>query len=276
MHCIQNIDEMRQLATSWRKDGFSIGFVPTMGALHDGHVSLIQKARENQRVIVSIFVNPRQFGANEDFSRYPRKPHEDCAICKKHGVDAVFMPHADALYQYDDGIRILAPLAMSNVLEGAIRPGHFDGVLEVLTRFFHIIQPTRAYFGRKDAQQLLIVQRMVYEWFWNLEIIGCEIIRDAHGIALSSRNAYLSDDGYRNAQKIAQSTRFLEQAIKAGECDFAKLKAKSLTILSPLEIDYFCAIDYNLKEVQTLTKHNLIVKAVRIEGVRLLDSVWIL
>lgn len=275
MYFIQNISEMKNLAQQWRKKGLDIGFVPTMGALHAGHVSLMERAKENERRVVSVFVNPRQFGANEDFSRYPRTLETDCVLCEKQGIDAVFAPNAKELYAFADGVRIVAPKPMSSVLEGAARPGHFDGVLDVLARLFHIVQPHRAYFGRKDAQQLLIVRQMVVELFWDIEIVGCPIVRDFKGLALSSRNAYLSEKGYCQALQIARATKALEDAIAKGGRDAHSLLATARAILAPLQIDYLMAVDYALNEVEILQNNaSLIVMAVIVENVRLLDNVW--
>lgn len=276
MYFIQNIAEMQNLAQQWRNEGLGIGFVPTMGALHAGHVSLMERAKENERRVVSVFVNPRQFGANEDFSRYPRMLETDCALCEKQGVDAVFAPNAKELYAFADGVQIVAPKPMSSVLEGAARPGHFDGVLDVLARLFHIVQPHKAYFGRKDAQQLLIVRQMVAELFWGIEIVGCPIVRDFKGLALSSRNAYLSEQGYYQALQIARATKALEDAIAKGNRDAHSLLASTRAILAPLQVDYLMAVDYMLNEVEILQDNaSLIVMAVIVENVRLLDNVWV-
>lgn len=276
MQFVQNIAEMKNIAQQWHKEGLDIGFVPTMGALHAGHVSLMERAKENERRVVSVFVNPRQFGANEDFSRYPRTLETDCTLCEKQGIDVVFAPNAENLYPFAEGVKIVAPKSMANVLEGAARPGHFDGVLDVLARLFHIVQPHRAYFGRKDAQQLLIVRQMVAEWFWDIEIVGCPIVRDFKGLALSSRNAYLSKKGYEQALQIARATKALEDAIAKGSRDAHSLLAMARAILAPLQIDYLIAVDELLNEVEILQNNaSLIVMAVIVEGVRLLDNVWV-
>lgn len=231
MQFIQNITEMQAIAHQWRKEGLDVGFVPTMGALHAGHLSLMEHAKENERVVVSVFVNPRQFGANEDFGRYPRTLEKDCALCEKQGVDVVFAPIAKELYAFANGVKIVAPALMASVFEGAARPGHFDGVLEVLARLFNIVQPRRAYFGRKDAQQLLIVQQMVAELFWDIEIVGCPIVRDFKGLALSSRNAYLSEQGYNQALQIARATKAIAEALAKGNNNAHSLIATAREIL---------------------------------------------
>ncbi|WP_104721587.1 pantoate--beta-alanine ligase [Helicobacter mesocricetorum] len=255
-----------------------IGLVPTMGALHKGHLSLIESSKKTcDLTIVSIFVNPTQFGANEDFGKYPRKTEADLEICQRAEVDIVFMPEVAEMYPLKPSLQTTfnAPSSMANVLEGEARSGHFNGVLQVLNKLFHLIQPHKAFFGKKDAQQLLIVQKMVEDLFFPLEIIPCEIVRSEEGLALSSRNEYLSIEGKKEALKISQSLKVAMQVIMQGERESLKIKAEALKVLEGLEVEYFAIVDRNLEPILTIQKDStLILVVAKIEGVRLLDNVW--
>jgi len=185
----------------------SIGFVPTMGALHEGHLSLIKKAKsENDFVIVSIFVNPTQFLEGEDLDKYPRKLQADLEICKRAGVDAVFTPTPENMYSEDE-ILIKAPKVKGYILEGFFRPGHFDGVLQIVNKLFNIIKPTRAYFGKKDAQQLYLIKQMVKNFFFDIEIVPVDTVREKDGLAFSSRNVYLSNKERKRALSISKALK---------------------------------------------------------------------
>lgn len=264
----------------------TLGFVPTMGALHDGHISLIKASKhDNDKTIVSIFVNPTQFGANEDFDKYPRNEAQDFALCEQNGVDAVFAPNIAEMYAKDE-ITIAPPSNLANAFEGALREGHFSGVLRVVLKFFNLITPQNAYFGQKDAQQLLIIKKMVSDLFLPINIVPCPIVRDSNGLALSSRNAYLNAQSYKDALKIPNAINAVCEAHNKGELDSAILENIALARLEPLKIDYCKIVDFNLKALKKVRKNaSLMLIAVRVKipsahrigqqsEVRLLDNIW--
>jgi pantoate--beta-alanine ligase len=194
----------------------SVGFVPTMGALHQGHLTLIRQAREeNDRVIVSIFVNPTQFLPGEDLDKYPRKEEADRRICELAGVDLLFMPEIPAMYGEDE-VTLKAPHYLGYILEGHRRPGHFDGVVQVVMKLFGLVRPTRAYFGRKDAQQLRILQKMAEDLFLPVEIVPVDTVREEDGLALSSRNVYLSPEERERALSISRALKRASKMVMAG------------------------------------------------------------
>lgn len=274
MQILRTIQELK----AWRKalNTNDIGFVPTMGALHNGHASLIQKATsENSAVIVSIFVNPKQFLAGEDYTQYPRKEQADLAMAKGCGASACFLPSEDEFYSGDDTL-ISAPKELASVLEGQIRPGHFDGVCRVLNKFFNLIKPERAYFGQKDAQQLLIVQKMVKDFFIDIEIKACQIVREADGLAISSRNAYLNEAELLEALKLSRALKKAKSLIDLGTLSSAEIKKAMKEILEPLEIDYIAITDKNLIARDNVVFDNtLILLAVRVGKTRLIDNIWV-
>ncbi len=253
----------------------SVGFVPTMGALHEGHISLIKKAREeNDNVIVSIFVNPTQFLPGEDFNKYPRRLEADFEICKRAGVDAVFTPSPDNMYS-DDEILIKAPKVKGYILEGFFRPGHFDGVLQVVNKLFNIIRPTRAYFGKKDAQQLYLIKQMVKNFFFNIEIVEGETVREKDGLALSSRNIYLSDEERKRALSISKA---LKRAAKLSTKtdDIETIKKEMLEILEVDELQYIAFVDRDFNYIQKIQPGNTIVLIAAYVGTtRLIDNIYI-
>lgn len=256
----------------------TIGLVPTMGALHKGHLSLIEASLATcDCSIVSIFVNPTQFGVNEDFNQYPRKKEADLQICAKAGIDVVFMPDTAQMYPLDSTLQTTfnAPAAMANVLEGKTRPGHFNGVLQVVLKLFNLIRPNKAFFGQKDAQQLLIIQKMVQDLFLPLEIVPCPIVRNEEGLALSSRNAYLSQAGIQKALQISASLNAITKAIMRDIKDSEELKKIALEILEGLEVEYLVIVNHALQEIEQIEKDStLILIVARVEGVRLLDNLW--
>ncbi|WP_068785291.1 pantoate--beta-alanine ligase [Paenibacillus phocaensis] len=200
-------EQLKEARFTAAKDGqqISIALVPTMGYLHEGHASLLRKARaENDLVVLSIFVNPIQFGPNEDFARYPRNPEQDLALAEREGVDYVFMPSVEEMYPQATRTHIKVA-GLTDVLCGASRPGHFDGVTTVVGKLLHIVQPDRAYFGQKDAQQVAVIAQMVLDLNFDVEIIPCPIVREADGLALSSRNVYLSEEERRAALVLSRS-----------------------------------------------------------------------
>lgn len=260
----------------WRNkiDG-SLGFAPTMGALHDGHLKLFKESlKHNKKTLVSIFVNPAQFGANEDFSKYPRNIDGDIKFCKKAGVDAVFVPEAEGIYGELD-FSILPPNALCSVFEGAIRPSHFAGVCLVVLKFFNLIRPTNAYFGKKDAQQLLIIQKMAAALFLDVKINPIEIMRDKNNLALSSRNAYLNKDSYKRALALPRAIGRVQNAFENGIQYSTELIRIAKSELDGLKIDYCEIIDFNLKKIASAKeKKSLMIIAINIDGVRLLDNFW--
>ncbi|BAM12094.1 pantoate-beta-alanine ligase [Helicobacter cinaedi PAGU611] len=256
----------------------SVGFVATMGALHKGHLSLIEKSlQENKHTIISIFVNPTQFGENEDFGSYPRTLEADLALCKKAGVSAVFTPSVEDMYSTDE-ITFNPPKNMGYILEGFDRPTHFAGVIAVVLKLFMLVQPYRAYFGQKDAQQVLILQKMVRDLFLNLEIVPCEIMRDDDGLALSSRNIYLSQKERETALCIPRTIALVKKEIDNGEVKVDKLKTLALESLTQSETTLFYADFFNreLKPIAMIEKQkSIFLIALKVGKTRLLDNLWI-
>ena len=258
--------------------GESVGFVATMGALHKGHLSLIEKSlQENTHTIVSIFVNPTQFGENEDFGSYPRTLEADLALCERAGVSAVFTPSVEDMYSTDE-ITFNPPKNMGYILEGFDRPTHFAGVIAVVLKLFMLVKPRKAYFGQKDAQQVLILQKMVRDLFLDIEIVPCEIVRDDDGLALSSRNIYLSVKEREIALCIPRTIALVEQHIKNGEMSVDKLKALALESLTQSGTTLFYADFFNreLKPIAVIKKQeSIFLIALRVGKTRLLDNLWI-
>lgn len=214
---ITTINEMQSIVKQHQREGKTIGFVPTMGALHDGHLTMMkQSVSENDLTVISIFVNPLQFGPNEDFDAYPRQLDDDVAAVKKLQVDYVFHPSVDEMYPEELGIHLKVG-HLAQVLEGAQRPGHFEGVVTVVNKLFNIVQPDYAYFGKKDAQQLAIVEKMVKDFNLPVHVIGIDIVREKDGLAKSSRNIYLTSEERREAKHLYQSLRLAKNLYEAGE-----------------------------------------------------------
>lgn len=276
MRVLETIAALREYRKSLEE---SVGFVPTMGALHKGHQSLIERSlKENPHTIVSVFVNPTQFGANEDFSAYPRPLEKDLALCEGLGVNAVFTPKISEMYPYEieQRLKLYAPKFLSSSLEGAVREGHFDGVVQVVLKLFHLINPTRAYFGKKDAQQLLIIEHLVKDLLLDIEIAPCEIARDSDHLALSSRNVYLSATERKQALAIPKALENIKQAIDKGEKACEKLKKLGLEILENLEVDYLEFCNHKLEPLKIIEPANtLVLVAARVGKTRLLDNLWV-
>ncbi len=254
----------------------SVGFVPTMGALHEGHISLIKRSiNENDHTIVSIFVNPTQFLEGEDLDKYPRKIEADRKICELAGVDILFMPTIDDIYHGDE-LRIIAPKIKGYILEGAKRPKHFDGVLQIVLKLLHITNPTRAYFGKKDAQQLYLIQNMVRDLFMSVEIVPCEIVRESDGLALSSRNIYLSSEERAKALLISKSLKEASGLVLKGVRDSKRIKAQMLEIMRDIDVEYVEIVDraFNLLD-EVKIKDSIILVAARVGSTRLIDNIWI-
>ncbi len=276
MHVLETIATLREYRKNLKE---SVGFVPTMGALHKGHQSLIERSlKENPHTIVSVFVNPTQFGANEDFSTYPRPLEKDLALCEGLGVNAVFVPEIGEMYPYEieQRLKLYVPTFLSSSLEGAVRERHFDGVVQVVLRLFHLVNPTRAYFGKKDAQQLLIIQHLVKDLLLDIEIAPCEIARDSDHLALSSRNVYLNATQRKQALAIPKALEKIKQAIDKGEKACEKLKKLGLEILENLEVDYLECCNHKLEPLTIIEPTNtLILVAARVGKTRLLDNLWV-
>ena len=276
MKIVTTIQEVKDMVAGWRKQEQSIGFVPTMGYLHEGHGSLITEARkQNDKVVVSIFVNPMQFGPTEDLASYPRDLEKDSAFCESLGADLIFHPEPSEMYS--DGFCSYVDMSvLTEELCGLSRPVHFRGVCTVLTKLFNIVQPDRAYFGEKDAQQLAVVKHMVEDLNMNLEIIGCPIIREEDGLAKSSRNTYLSQEE-RQAALILSKTIFMGQKmVEEGETDAVKLveAMKANISTEPLaKIDYVKAVDgLTMQQVTEIKAPTLVAIAVYIGKTRLIDN----
>ncbi len=276
MRVLETIATLREYRKSLKE---SVGFVPTMGALHKGHQSLIERSlKENSHTIVSVFVNPTQFGPNEDFNAYPRPLEKDLALCEGLGVNAVFLPKTNEMYPYEieRRLKLYAPKFLSSSLEGAMREGHFDGVVQVVLKLFHLVNPTRAYFGKKDAQQLLIIEHLVKDLLLDIEITPCEIVRDDDNLALSSRNVYLNATQRKQALAIPKALESIKQAIDKGEKACEKLKKLGLEILETLEVDYLEFCNHKLEPLKTIDPTNtLVLVAARVGKTRLLDNLWV-
>jgi len=277
MKVITSVAGMKSLARRWKKEGKSIGFVPTMGYLHEGHLSLVRESKKRTDVtVVSIFVNPAQFGPQEDFKKYPRDLEKDSAYLEKGGVDCLFYP--DAAEIYPPGYRTYVEVhGLQDRLCGKSRPGHFRGVVTVILKLFDIVGPDRAFFGAKDAQQVLIIEKMAADLDLGTEVVTCPLVRGPDGLALSSRNAYLSSEEKKAALVLSRSLRWAERAISAGERDAAKVIAgiRSLIEAEPLaRVDYVEAVDpVDLDPVAEVRGDVLIALAVFIRSTRLIDNV---
>lgn len=278
MQVVKTIEEVRVITRQWRKEGKSIGFVPTMGYLHEGHGSLIKAATENDKVVVSIFVNPMQFGPTEDLASYPRDLEKDSAYCESLGADLIFNPEPEEMYT--EGFCSYADMSvLTQELCGLSRPVHFRGVCTVLTKLFNIVQPDRAYFGQKDAQQAAIVKRMVKDFNIPVEIIACPIVREADGLAKSSRNTYLSPEERKAALCLSQAVNIGQEMVAAGEKNAAKVleAMKGHIEKEPLaKIDYVKAVDgMTMQQVETLNAPALVAMAVYIGKTRLIDNFYV-
>ncbi|KKY00323.1 pantoate--beta-alanine ligase [Paraclostridium benzoelyticum] len=276
MKIINNIKEIRKQVKDWKNDGLSVALVPTMGYLHEGHESLIKKASEdNDRVIVSIFVNPMQFGINEDLSTYPRNIDRDSDICEKNGASLIFNPSVEEMYT-DEFSTFVDLNNLTSGLCGKSRPTHFRGVCTVVSKLFNIVNPDKAYFGQKDAQQLSIIKQMVIDLNFDIEIVSCAIVREADGLAKSSRNTYLSKEERQAATIINKSLKKAKSLIKGGERDSKKIInfIKNEISKEPLaKIDYISTVDNNtIKSVRTIEDGSLIAVAVFIGNTRLIDN----
>lgn len=273
---VNTVEQVREEVRSWRKEGLSVGLVPTMGFLHEGHKSLIDKAvEENDKVVVSVFVNPTQFGPNEDFESYPRDMEKDAALCEGAGAALIFHPEPSDMYL--DGYSTFVDMdTLTKGLCGKTRPTHFRGVCTVVSKLFNIVCPDKAYFGQKDAQQLAVIKHMVRDLNFGLEIVGCPIIREDDGLAKSSRNTYLNSDERKAATVLNKALTAGKEAVLAGEKDASKVKGIITDIIEkePLaKIDYVEIVDWNNLEETDCTEGDILTAiAVYIGKTRLIDN----
>ena len=273
---VKTIEEVRAQVKAWRAEGLTVGLVPTMGYLHEGHQSLIARSvAENDRTVVSDFVNPIQFGPTEDLATYPRDIERDAALCETTGANLIFHPEADEMYA-PDFCTYVDMDHLTKGLCGKTRPIHFRGVCTVVSKLFHIVQPDRAYFGQKDAQQLAVIRRMVRDLNMPLTIVGCPIIREEDGLAKSSRNTYLSAEERKAALCLSRGLNKGKAAVEAGETDAEKVKAIITAEIEaePLSrIDYVEIVDWNNLEPVSSTEGSILAAvAVYIGKTRLIDN----
>jgi len=276
MILVEEKNKTREIIKEWKSKGYSIGFIPTMGYLHRGHLSLMEKARrENDKLVVSIFVNPIQFGPNEDYDKYPRDMAGDIEMCKSVNVDLIFAPSVSDMYKTPNQVYVDVE-KLGDVLCGAKREGHFRGVSTVVAKLFNIISPDKAYFGEKDYQQLVIIKKMVDDLDFDLEIIPCAIVREEDGLAISSRNSYLSREERKAALILSESLSRARQAMIGGERDVSIIKNIITNELSqePLAvIDYVELVDaIELRPVARVSERILVAVAVFIGKTRLIDN----
>lgn len=275
MRIVKTKAEVRAAVREWRAEGLTVGFVPTMGYLHEGHASLMKLAGENDRVVVSIFVNPMQFGPNEDLASYPRDLERDSRVCEESGVDLIFHPEPEEMYAQDftSYVDMTGP---TEELCGLSRPGHFRGVCTVVNKLFNIVKPDKAYFGQKDAQQLAVIRRMARDLDMDVEIVGAPIIREEDGLAKSSRNKYLSQDERQAALILSKSLKLGREMMESGEKDAAAvIRAVEANIKTePLaKIDYVKIVDADsIKKTDEIKGRVLVAIAVFIGKTRLIDN----
>jgi pantoate--beta-alanine ligase len=274
---LTTIPDLRSWTRTQRDAGRRIGFVPTMGYLHEGHLALVEVARRRaEAVIRSIFVNPLQFGPGEDLGRYPRDLRRDRALASGRGVDALFIPSVDVMYPVGSGVRVI-PGASAERWEGAARPGHFAGVLTVVAKLFHLVQPDFACFGRKDIQQLTLVRQMVRDLDWQIEIVAVPTVREADGLAMSSRNAYLAPEDRRRAVALSRALQAAQKAWKNGETRAAAIEARvrqELRTEPEISVEYIAVAEPEaLAPVVTVDSGTVVAIAARVGGTRLIDNI---
>jgi pantoate--beta-alanine ligase len=278
MQIIKTIKQIRQAVALRKKRGKRIGFVPTMGALHEGHLSLIRLAKKHSEfVVVSIFVNPTQFGPKEDFKKYPRDLKKDAALCQSAGADRIFSPSPEEIYPKGFSTYVNVE-NLTQGLCGASRPGHFRGVATVVSKLFNIVQPDAAVFGQKDAQQLAVIRRMTRDLDLPVKIIGAPIVREADGLAMSSRNAYLTLEERKQAVALSRALKLAGLKVRNGVKDVKAVKAEMIRLLkreAPLgKIDYIEIVDNaTLRPVRLIQKNTLIALAVKFPSARLIDNI---
>ena len=276
MQQIETIPGMKVACRSVTQTGKKLGLVPTMGALHEGHLSLVRAAKSQSEVVaVSIFVNPLQFGATEDFAKYPRTLHRDVALLQELGVDLIFVPSVAEMYP--PGAKTQVEVGdLSARLDGGSRPGHFRGVTTVVCKLFEIVRPDRAFFGQKDAAQVAILRKMVRDLNMDVEIVVCPIVREADGLAMSSRNAYLNGERRRQALVLSRALKEVKSAVDAGEQDAEKLTAIGIRAIASepaAKLDYFAIVDADtLEPVATVSRGALVAVAAWVGTTRLIDN----
>lgn len=279
MKVVKTIKEVREIVSSWRRDGLTVGLVPTMGYLHEGHQSLISKSvSENDRTVVSVFVNPIQFGPNEDLEAYPRDIEHDKIAVETAGGDLIFHPEPSEMYP-SHFTSFVDTTETTELLCGACRPTHFRGVCTVVSKLFNIVQPDRAYFGQKDAQQLATIRRFVRDLDFDIEIVPCPIVREEDGLAKSSRNTYLSKEERKAALVLSRSLKAGRELIEKGERNAANVISAIRNVLAeePLaRVDYVEVVDFcNIQRTETITGEVLVAIAVFIGKTRLIDNfIW--
>lgn len=271
------IKEVRDTVKEWKSQGLTVGLVPTMGYLHEGHGSLIKtSASECDKTVVSVFLNPTQFAPNEDLESYPRDFEQDKVLCEKMGADLVFHPEVSEMYEQDNATFVEILSEMPKQLCGKTRPIHFRGVCTVVSKLFNIVTPDKAFFGEKDAQQLAIIKRMVRDMSYGIEIVGCPIIREEDGLAKSSRNTYLNDEERKAALCLSKAIFLGKSLVESGETDANKVleEMKNLINKEPLaRIDYVEAVDgMTMMPVDKIEKDTLVAMAVYIGKTRLIDN----
>lgn len=276
MKIVSTVEQVREEVKKWREEGLSVGLVPTMGYLHEGHKSLIDAAvKDNDKVVVSVFVNPIQFGPTEDLATYPRDLERDSALCEAAGAALIFHPEKEDMY-FDDFCTYIDMEGLTKGLCGKTRPTHFRGVCTVVGKLFNIVQPDKAYFGQKDAQQLAVIRRMVRDLNFNLEIVGCPIIREEDGLAKSSRNTYLSAEEREAATVLHRGLTAGEEAVKNGETDVKKVIGiiRDIIEAEPLaRIDYVEVVDFDtIQPIDVIDRTVLVAVAVYIGKTRLIDN----
>jgi pantoate--beta-alanine ligase len=279
MQIIETIHDMQQKVISLKKQSLQIGFVPTMGYLHEGHLSLIEKSKsENDITIISIFVNPLQFGPKEDLASYPRDFERDYQLAKSKGVDFLFYPSVSEMYPSEPSV-LITVRDRTDVLCGQSRPGHFDGVATVLTKLFHIILPDKAYFGLKDAQQVAVVDGLINDFHFPIELVAVDTIREEDGLAKSSRNVFLSENERREAPSLYKSLLLAKQKIVSGEQEYNQIVSfmkKYIQENTSGIVDYIEIYSYpQLKPVTGLEQKLIIALAVKFSKARLIDNIII-
>lgn len=277
MKIVTQISDMQAEMQKLKQSGLTIGFVPTMGYLHEGHMTLMRQARrENDIVVLSVFVNPLQFGPNEDFDAYPRDLDHDQKVAEEAGVDYMFFPAVEEMYPRELSVSVVVK-KRTNVLCGKSRPGHFDGVATVLTKLFSIVQPNKAYFGLKDAQQVAVVSGLVEDFHFPIELVPVDIVREEDGLAKSSRNVYLSDKERNQSPTLYQSLLMAQQMIIDGERRPEVIKAKIQAMIESNTdgtIDYIEILSYpDLEEMNELNGKIIIALAVKFSRARLIDNI---
>ncbi|HKT10519.1 MAG TPA: pantoate--beta-alanine ligase, partial [Terriglobia bacterium] len=276
MRLITSVSEMKALTRESRSRGKSVGLVPTMGALHKGHISLLRQAKQQcDAVVASVFVNPAQFGPKEDFDRYPRNLDKDFTLLSSCNIDTVFAPSTEEMYP--EGFQtFVEPGQLAEIYEGASRPGHFRGVSTVVVKLFNIAQPDIAYFGQKDFQQAIVVRRLIEDLNLNVRLVLCPIVRDEDGLAVSSRNGYLKPARRKSALALSQSLRRAEEMVHSGESDARKILEEMRGVLQAdpgVKADYVAIVNpLSFESVRRVTAGSIALVAARVDTVRLIDN----